>query len=469
MLISTRRAFTSLSLLVAAMAATACGSGFGTETDNSAAAPAPSTGPTRGEDATKAPPITETPDVSEINETLGVFVALTGRPENTGTREQPLKTIQAGIDLGKKTGKRVYVCSGTFPESLTLADSISIIGGLDCTKSEWKTGGARTRIEAPSSPAVEAKNLASPTRLEGLDIAGRNATEAGGSSIGLFSVESAGLVIVGSHIEAGKGATGADGVEGVQLVQTGTLNGVNGRDQTDACFGVACGKLAFNATPGGSSICTGAANQNGESGGAGGSGGLYEYNASNVWVPYLSQPALAPEVRTNGVVSAAGTNGTSATAATALSAEGFAPANGVAGGHGAPGRGGRGGSGIQVTKSNPDLFEGRNPIWFGRSGAGAGAGGCPGLAGTPGGGGGASIAVLVIGAPITIEKSELLAHDGGAGGRGTFGSSPTKGGNPGINYSNIPLGAGSYGFPGACLESAAAAQAVLPSPSRTRA
>lgn len=94
---------------------------------------------------------------------------------------------------------------------------------------------------------------------------------------------------------------------------------------------------------------------------------------------------------------------------------------------------------------NPPPAAGRAPRWFGGDGAGGGAGGCPGLAGTPGSGGGASIAVLIAGAPLSLDSSTLVARDGGAGGRGTLGSAPTIAGRPGLDYA---AGANTAGLSG---------------------
>ena len=212
--------FRALLLLAASAPAVAC-SNFGSDTTApDTVDPATTSGVDGGsaDSGPKAPIVNGTPDTSDINETLGVFVAPKGKADGAGTRAWPLGSIQAGIDMGKRVGKRVYVCAGTFPESLVIADSISIIGGLDCTTPEWRIGPTKTRIEAPVTPAVVATNISTPTRLEGLDIVAADATEPSGSSTGLLAKEASGLTIVSSRIEAGNGAKGADGTDGIQLV-----------------------------------------------------------------------------------------------------------------------------------------------------------------------------------------------------------------------------------------------------------
>lgn len=450
---STNRLFSALVLVLAAAPA-ACSS-FGSDPAPGASDSVPEPGRADAGDPDagpkKAPVVNGTPDPSEFTESFGVFVAPNGQAAAAGTRKQPLASIQAGIVLGKSLGKRVYVCGGTFRESMVMADSISVIGGLDCSREEWRPGTTRTRVEAPASPAVAAKAIASATRMENLEIIAPDASEPGASSYGLLAVESPGLSLVSSRVEAGNGRKGADGVDGIQLVQTGTLNGANGRSQGDACFGLACSNNP-GIPPGGTSICTGAAGKDGAQGGNGGTGGLYNFNGGIFgWVPVSASSAAAVGGLRSEGVAAKGTDGTSAAAgAVRLSADGYLPAGGTAGTDGDPGKAGSGGAGVKPSgtpPADPD-FPNRTPRWFGSNGAGGGAGGCPGLAGTPGSGGGASIAIVVVGSPMTIDRSDLVAHGGGAGGRGTLGSSPSPGGRPGVDYALGPNSAGRNGSAG---------------------
>ena len=441
--ISPRRAFTSLALVVSALSVTAC-SGFSASGSSGESSPGPARGDDAGTPAPHAPIITGTPDKSELNEAFGVFVAPKGQPESAGTREHPLATIQAGIDLGKRLGKRVYVCTGTFQEALVLADSISIIGGLDCSGSEWRIGAAHTRIEAPTSPAVRAKNIVAATRLEGLDIVAPSATEPAGSSIGLLADHAAAVVIAGSQITAGDGANGVNGTEGVQLAQTGSINGaptvVEGQCRNgDTCTFVAGnGWLKPAGAAGGTSSCAGAPGHIGLSGGNGGSGGLYSSvrpaGSGWVWHYYGESASFAPEYGQDRDRTApkTGASGTPSSAIGSLSSEGYVVASsGVAGTDGAPGNGGFGGRGSAPT-TDPGPVP-TNDVWRGAGGPGGGGGGCPGLAGTAGTGGGASIALALIDSPVVIDGTQLVAGRGGAGGHGTFGSDPTAGGAAGTN------------------------------------
>ena len=444
---SHRRSFTSLALVLAAFVGTACGS----SSSDGASSPAPAR---PGDDAAKAPPVNGTPDASEITEAFGVFVAPNGRADNAGTRERPLASIQAGIDLGKRTAKRVYVCSGTFREALVLADSISIIGGLDCGLSTWKLGAAPTRVEAPSSPAVRAKDIASATRIEGLDIFAPHATQPSGSSIGLLADHAKGLVIASSKITAGDGANGTDGAEGIQLVQSASARGGNAAraaicSHPDTCSFVLGSWVKPRSGYAGTSTCAGAPGHDGLPGGEGGSGGLF-VSTGGSWDYYFSglpTDKNAPsygEARA-GTAGADGAIGTPGSALGALSADGYAAADGVPGTNGAPGNGGRGGRG-----GNPLLSAGvaAPDAWRGEGGDGGGAGGCPGLAGAAGTGGGASIALALIDSPVVVDGTQLIAGKAGTAGRGTFGSDPTLGGAAGTPWSADPVFTGRPGGQG---------------------
>lgn len=391
----------------------------------------------------KAPPVGAGPtDPSELTNELGVFVSPSGAENADGSLEHPVASIQAGIDLGKKAGKRVYVCTGTYREALTIADSISVIGGLDCSGEKWRTGAPRTRLEAPTSPAVRAADIISPTRLDNLDIVAPDATAPSASSIGMVITHAKALVISGSKISAGNAANGVDGTEGTQLVTSATATGGYSTN-AGSCNDV--GRCEYNqgwinlavVAQGGTNQCEGAPGHAAESGGRGGEGGLWQVieRANSYFEVYRDDHYLAT-MGVKSLSSAAGADAPDAANAAPLGTfgpEGYAPSNGTPGSDGAPGKGGNGGDGRRPDPTlNPATNPGVRGVWRGFGGAGGGAGGCPGLAGTPGTGGGASIAAIVIDSTTTFENSELSAGRGGDGGKGTFGSMPTAGGAAGF-------------------------------------
>lgn len=408
---------------------------------------------TREGEGPKAPPVGGPASTNELTDALGVFVAADGQSDAPGTRAQPMPSIQAAIDLGKRVGKRVYVCAGTYHEAIVIGDSISIIGGLDCSRGDWRTSDARTRIEAPTSPALRANNIVSPTRIEGLDVVAPNATTPSSSSIGLLATRARALVVARSTITAGNAANGEDGSEGVQLSTSATAGGGPALTAAECAHGSTCTFVTaaqrWIKQPGGApgtNACDGAPDHEAQPGGTGGSGGLWQpalNGNTHYFRPYLADASYTAEggverTSANGTDAADGAN---AAPVGALSGEGYVPANGVAGADGAPGYGGKGGSGRTPEPTIDPSQAGIITTWRGWSGTGGGAGGCPGLAGTPGTGGGASIAAMLVESPMKFEASELVSARGGDAGRGTFGSSPTSGGNAGyfLGYPGLEL------------------------------
>jgi hypothetical protein len=435
-----------------ALASAACGV-FGSDSPAGADQPPAQTPATDADggvvDGPKAPPITGPAAQNELTDELGIFVASNGLDNADGTHAHPLAKIQAGIDKAKTVGKRVYVCAGTYKESLVIADSISVIGGLDCTNNEWRTGTGVSRIESPTSPAMRAKDIKSATRLEGLDVNAPNATAPSGSSIGLLADHATALVVARTKITAGNATKGDDGTEGTALSNAASAKGENvvvsyqcvvstpGRVSTHQC-GYTTISGDFKNPPGGApgtNTCVGAAGFLPTAGGVGGSGGIWDAKTdsmalSTTWNPHSGNEAFRAQVAPGGPTAAAGTDGpdgTSATASGAISAEGYTPADGTAGGNGSTGFGGKGGDGSAPTQ----VLANDSQTWRGWGGAGGGAGGCPGLAGTAGKGGGASIAAALLESPVTFDTTELVSGAGGAGGVGTLGSPPTAGGASG--------------------------------------
>ncbi len=427
---------------VAGVVLVSCGV-FGS-TDEEAPPPGPE--PSVAAPGQPAPPVDGAPIEDQLTEKFGVFVSPTGAQDGDGTRAKPLATIAAGLERAIAERKRLYVCTGTFKEPVKVVKGIAIIGGLDCSRPDWKPSGGRTTIASPTSPAVIAEDIDVATRLDALEIVAPDGTDADPNSIGLRAKAATALVLANSKIRAGKGKDGADGADGPQLALGASAKGGDSLAQENhpPSFYV-LGLLYRDGAAGGVGSCTGAPGvQAGGNGGAGGKGGSYDTEAQsppgglsgqyfvlycrpagNVcvkdWVPTAG--ASMP-----GTVGTPGTDGASALAAGTLNADGYTPANGSAGTNGGAGAGGSGGQGGALSG-----YAGSTQQWgYGATGPGGGAGGCPGLAGTPGRGGGASIGALLVSSKgIVFDATEITASAGGAGGKGSFGSSPTPGGAPG--------------------------------------
>lgn len=392
------------------------------------------------------PPLEEAPRDDELTEKYGVFVTPNGTEDGDGTRAHPLASINAAIARVKDSKLRVYVCAGLYKESVTLVSGVSMVGALACDGATWRTSAQRARVEAPASPALQARDIVLGTRFEGFDVVAPAGAPEAPSSIGLLAERASKLVIVGSKLAAGKAADGADGAEGTALTLGAGTQGADGLAYEGPLVpGGMAGTVGYHkGQSGGVGSCDGAAGHDGENGGQGGNaatqvcaeaGGVTRWNVYSTVFGTLYDRSNG--VALSGAAGVAGADGANA-AIGSLSPEGFTASAGSPGTDGQPGKGGSGGNGGAY-------FTGPCPVGqyiYGAAGPGGGAGGCPGLAGAPGGGGGASIAALVFAsAGLTFKASELVAADGGKGGQGAFGSEPTAGGAAGAPKNGSPPGA----------------------------
>ena len=403
------------------------------------------------EDAAIAPlPPPPPPKQDEVTEQFGIFVAANGAPGAAGTRAAPVSTISEGITMAKAAKKRVYVCAGTYTEALELLPGVSIVGNMDCATdpAKWTISEANTIVASPTSPAITARNITVPTRIDGLDVIAPAGTDAEPSSIGLLAVDSTGLTFVGGKIEAQRGANGKNGEapEGflanvVRAAESPRANSqcIAGLGAGSPCRYSAGGGALVNARPevglsqGGQITCVAAGASLTATGGEGGVGRLYRASENSA-VPYAAPGPGKPGVPDVTPVQPAG--GASSVGGTFGDGE-YRVGDGTQGGQAAAasagGAGGFGSAALVPVPTEPFMT-------FASSGGGGGAGGCPGRAGGPGRGGGASIAVLSTRSPLRLEKAVLRAGDGGGGGLGSFGSLPTPG--------QAGAGAGAAGAPG---------------------
>ncbi len=432
-------------------------------------------------------------DPCVIIEALGVFVskkfggALT--TGGNGTLNAPFASLQKGIAEAKRLNKRVYACAETYDEAITFENGVSVFGYFNCDKQTWTvipppastdsgapSTGLRARIAAPTSPAARASGIANDTVIESVDIIAPDATTPSGSSIGLIASVSPKLELSHVKVHAGIARKGDDGVAGVQIPDSpGTRNGESGYSPEwchypagfcipgNPCVDDTC-VLHHGNRAGGTNACTGG--QPAGPGGRGGSGGHWVKNANAVcgfgYVDTIighvaaggAQPATAmtntggnfgePYVNptsgscaplaTSGVAGGNGSSGTDGASAPSgtITLTGYDPGNGTPGTSGAPGQGGGGAGGsVPLDYTHPYYTNGQD--YWGASGGAGGAGGCAGVAGTAGKGGGASIALVLYDAPITLRTCTIEASNGGAGGAGALGSDPTPPGEAGTH------------------------------------
>ncbi len=77
-----------------------------------------------------------------VSDDVGVFVDSTGSDDNPGTKSSPVKSLAVGIaKLGARG--RVYICEGTYAESVKLTSGVSLYGGFACGQWTYKVSASR--------------------------------------------------------------------------------------------------------------------------------------------------------------------------------------------------------------------------------------------------------------------------------------------------------------------------------------
>lgn len=412
--------------------------------------PVPPT-PARTDEDASPPPERRAPPPPD--EQVAVFVAARGSDAADGSRARPLRTIGAAIAQAKRSGRQVYACAETYPESFTLEAGVSVFGDLDCSGGAWRFDDRlHATIVSPESPAISAFDVTDPTTLRAVHVVAPDAREPGRSSIALRAVRSPLVTLEHVKLEAGRAAAGATGISPPTLAPSPRAAGgagVGGYRCVDLIPSFAC-ETPSESAAGGDGRCVGRAGHDAGAGGRGGRGGTYvgedgvlspvtyprtdegvtrdeaDVQTDGEAAPDGGAPATIGVAASRGADGRSGSDGASGLAG-ALGIDGaFVAGDGTPGSDGTPGRGGGGGRGLV-----PLLVAGRLPLTRGSGGGGGGAGGCPGLAGGAGGGGGASIALVAVGGALVVTDSVLLAHEGGAGGPAAGPSAPSAGGAPG--------------------------------------
>jgi hypothetical protein len=356
---------------------------------------------------------------------LGKFVSPTGNDTTgDGTKEHPYGSIGHAMD----TGSRVYACGTFTAEQLvvsgTTRDGTSVYGGFDCATWTY-TSGTTTKL-TPTAPgfALQVNGLTKGVTFEDFEfdaIAAPSsvATGAGASSLAVIVNASAGVVFRRVVIVAASGQTGGTGT-------TGT-NSWTGTASTGSPASAGTGGPAISCSCGGT-------------GGQGGGAGVLNVSTSQFTPGQDGQDGTPLGVADHGMGSAtaatpctpgnpAGTTGASGAAGLggagigtiAFSSGWSNTAIGGSGGNGGFGQGGGGGGGHYYVSGG--TVDG--------AGGGGGCGGCGGAFGTGGFAGGYSIALITIGASVTLDNSSLSAASGGTGGLGGGGVGGQAGGGPG--------------------------------------
>ncbi len=382
-----------------------------------------------------------------------VFVAPSGVDGASGTIAAPLKSIRDAITKAASEKKSVYVCNGSYFETLTLNAAsvglVGIFGGYDC-KSSWKRVADVAHVLPTSGIPLTVDSLPSALTIDRIGFTAGSASKSSESSVAVFVKDSTGAILFhNAQLVAGDGSSGNAGA-----APTGTSShapsGAGGqtpppttcmRYATDNplwCSHQAAGGSTFTGLGGGGATCA-------APGGSGGKGGVLDGadRQAGIGAAFGAVSAGVDNPGRDGSDGATGTVGASAAFGLGgISSAGYVAsntgANGVSGGLGGGGSGGSGGNAFLLSSSGIDRH-----FCNGGGGGEGGSGGCGGDGGQGGGAGGASIGLLVKDSPnVTVSRSTLTTGGGGNGGDASSGTVGQAGGDGG--------GGGDGTTPGRC-------------------
>jgi hypothetical protein len=408
-------------------------------------------GPSEGCDPSKA--------TGPVPDTCGVFVSSAGDDGALGTKAKPLKTLGAAL----KKARTIYMCGEPFTEAVRIEKAATIYGAVDCTH-EWAYDASRrTHLSAPPDAIPLVIDTKADVEVSDMEIDAAGAATGGGSSIAVL-VSWAATTLRRCGLTAGDAK---DGEAGSTTPDDTLLDGDPGDPGASTCdIGLHPGPLGkVQACATGGSSTAGSGGDGGQivssmlqpaSSGANGSpadtsqptkgqGGLGEGQGTPA--------ATSCDDGTSGASGSAGTSGEGATGPGDLTQDGYLGALGKDGTNGKPGQGGGGGGGAKGALSV--TCGSTTTALPGASGGAGGTGGCGGTFGGGGKPGGSSIALLVLGAEVTLVDVTLSAGKGGQGGPGGNGQSGGQkggGGAPGAGKGAAQAGCrggdGGQGGPG---------------------
>ncbi|WP_437679314.1 PGRS family protein [Sorangium sp. So ce131] len=391
--------------------------------------------------------------------------AVRGSAGGSGTKDAPLKSLQAAIALAQQKTGRVYACAGDgegFNEAVDVPSGVTVYGGLDCGDGwAWIGGTTKTTLTAESGKIpLTMHGDSGVVHIEDVHVTaqpGMQGTNATVSSIAAIALNT-NVELVRCLLEAGNAAPGANGAP-----PPGRL-GVAPAGQAG---GNACSQSNEADVAGGGAVvndCDTPDSGDDSRGGRGGNGSMSEgYSGAN-GEPLLTAIGDEPNGgagHPTGLVTLCtpgdpgssrgpGMPGVDATGRGAISEAGYAGAPGMDGGRAMPGQGGGGGGGERgATSTSTRRCPGNMINRAGAGGGSGGAGGCGGAGGRGGLPGGASIALISINAMFSFTNVVLGAADGGDGGDGGDGQQGGTGGEGGPGGA-VPSGSDglSAGCPG---------------------
>ena len=344
-----------------------------------------------------------------VDDGVGIFASPAGDDTAPGTKLKPVRSITKAVELATAATKpRVYLCAGTYNDSVEVKTPISIFGGFTCTPpGDWKNTGAGVTWNATKPDfALRISGVGSKVFVDDVEIDAKDGTTPGESSIAVFVADSAEVAFERVVINSGKGIAGAT------------------KQKKSAAANAAKGSPAANPLGG-----DGAKNVCADGDSTGGKGGTIGQDNALPGEPQAVGGGSAGKPVTScvgggsggtGALGAVGPNGGAIAIRGTLTAAGWKPMPGNSGNPGSKAQGG-GGGGARAG-----------------AGGGGGAGGCGGEGGGGGGGGGASIAIGAISSKITLTASRVNSAASGNGGDAAGGQPGQPHGGGGAGGTGVP-------------------------------
>ena len=390
------------------------------------------------------------------NTSAAMYVSgATGSDSNPGTKAQPVKTINKGVQQAQIQGKTTILVTGgsTYSESVSMSNGIGIYGGYVIGgKNTWSRSlGSVTKISSSSGPGaqtvgVTANAIDSPTTLQLVTIETSTGNSGGGGNFGFYANQGDGMVIEHCTFDVGKGGVGSNGVAGSK----GSA-GVKGSNGSSGSSNSTSGGQGGNGGGGCSSGGKGGSGGHNAGGGANGSTGGNSGGSGGAGAGGGNDCSDAGSGGNSGSGVGNASNGTGGSGGS-VSGGFWAGTSGQGGVSGVSGRGGGGGGGGAGGSSCASCTTGCN-LGFagcvcnadrGGGGGGGGGGGCGGSGGSAGSGGGGSFGVFLHNAFADISNCTITTAGGGNGGNGGIRGTGGSGGSGGSG-GNGPDDAGSGG------------------------
>lgn len=361
-----------------------------------------------------------------------VFVATFGKANASGTADDPMKTVQGGIDKAVELGKdHVYVAAGTYPGQVEMASGVSVYGGYS-GDGLWQRdlNAFETILDNDTiGPSGEIRTVlihgvTGETVLADVTVTTGNNPTPGGSTYGIWiNTVGQSVAVTRCTVVSGNGGPGVSGEGGVP----GAPGAVGQPGKTTNDTDCDCNEFDTYGGKGGApgqATCP----SGWGAGGAGADGACHDDKGKSGDAAPSGTPGGPGE--TEGSDGDPGDDGAHGSGGDPI---GIVDVNGLwfgsDGENGADGEDGNGGGG----GGSGDGHNGGTfgcAMWGG-GGGGGGSGGCLGTGGKKGTAGGGSFAVFVHnGKPLLVDN--VLSHkSGGNGGNGGIGGGGGDGKNGG--------------------------------------